>query len=49
MTRRRAQQRRGRPYQPMPARRTGMWVMRLVIVAVAVLLVLGAVAITVTQ
>jgi hypothetical protein len=49
MTRRRNQQRRGRPYQPMPERRRGVWVMRLVIVAVAILLVLGAVAITVGQ
>ena len=49
MTRRRNQPRRGRPYQPMPPRRTGLWVMRLVILAVAVLLILGAVAITVGQ
>jgi hypothetical protein len=33
----------------MPPRRTGLWLMRLVIVAVAALLVLGAVAITIGQ
>jgi hypothetical protein len=33
----------------MPPRRRGMWVIRLVIVAVAVLLILGAVAVTVGQ
>jgi hypothetical protein len=39
----RSQRRRGRPYQPLP-RRSNPWVARLVIAAVAVLLILGSLA-----
>ena len=39
----RSQRRRGRPYQPLPARRNA-WVARLLVVAVGVVLILGSLA-----
>lgn len=36
--------RRGRPYQPLPARRSNAWVAKLVIVAVGVILIFGSLA-----
>jgi hypothetical protein len=39
-----ARRRRGRPYQPLPARRSSAWIARLVIVAVGLILVLGSLA-----
>jgi hypothetical protein len=39
----RSQRRRGRPYQPLP-KRSNPWIARLVIAAVAVLLILGSLA-----
>ena len=36
--------RRGRPYQPMPERRRGAWIARLVIVFVGLALVIGSLA-----
>ena len=36
--------RRGRPYQPLPERRSGAWVARLIIVAVGVILIFGSLA-----
>jgi len=38
-----ARRRKGRPYQPLPERRNP-WVVRLVIMAIAVLLVFGSLA-----
>lgn len=43
MSRRRGQ-RRARPYQPMPRRRTGAWLARLLIFGVGVALLLGSLA-----
>ncbi|MEP6681051.1 MAG: hypothetical protein ABJB65_06185 [Chloroflexota bacterium] len=43
MTRRRAARRGGRPYQPLPPRRSH-WVARLLILAVGLFLLLGALA-----
>lgn len=37
-----SRRRKGRPYQPLPARRASPWAMRLVVVAVGVLLVVGS-------
>lgn len=39
-----ARRRRGRPYQPLPERRSGVWLVRLVIVAVGVILIFGSLA-----
>jgi hypothetical protein len=36
--------RRGRPYQPLPARRSNAWIARLVIVFVGLALVIGSLA-----
>lgn len=36
--------RRGRPYQPLPARRSNAWVAKLVVVAVGVILIFGSLA-----
>jgi hypothetical protein len=36
--------RRGRPYQPLPARRSNAWLARLVIVFVGLVLVIGSIA-----
>jgi hypothetical protein len=36
--------RRGRPYQPLPARRSNAWIARLVVVAVGVILLFGSLA-----
>jgi hypothetical protein len=36
--------RRGRPYQPLPERRSSAWVARLVIVAVGIVLIFGSLA-----
>ncbi len=36
--------RRGRPYQPLPERRSSAWIARLLIVAVGVILVVGSLA-----
>ena len=39
-----ARRRKGRPYQPMPPRRSNAWIARLVIVAVGVILIFGSLA-----
>jgi len=39
----RSQRRRGRPYQPLPARRNP-WIARLIIVAVGAVLIFGSLA-----
>jgi hypothetical protein len=36
--------RRGRPYQPMPERRSSAWLARLLVVAVGVILIIGSLA-----
>jgi hypothetical protein len=36
--------RRGRPYQPLPERRSNRWIARLVIVAVGIILIFGSLA-----
>jgi len=36
--------RRGRPYQPLPERRSNAWIARLLIVAVGMILVVGSLA-----
>jgi hypothetical protein len=36
--------RRGRPYQPLPERRSSAWIARLVIVAVGIILIFGSLA-----
>ncbi len=36
--------RKGRPYQPLPARRSNAWVVRLLVIAVGVILVVGSLA-----
>lgn len=36
--------RRGRPYQPLPERRTGAWVARLIAVMVGAALLIGSLA-----
>jgi hypothetical protein len=36
--------RRGRPYQPLPARRSSAWIARLLVVAVVLLLIVGSLA-----
>jgi hypothetical protein len=36
--------RRGRPYQPMPDRRSNAWIARLLVVAVGVILIIGSLA-----
>ena len=37
-----SRRRRGRPYQPLPARASNPWGMRLVVVAIGVLLIVGS-------
>ena len=39
-----SRRRRGRPYQPLPKRRSSAWIARLVIVAVGVILIFGSLA-----
>ncbi len=39
-----ARRRKGRPYQPMPERRSNAWLARLVIVFVGLALVIGSLA-----
>lgn len=39
-----ARRRKGRPYQPLPARGSNAWIARLVIVFVGLVLVIGSVA-----
>ena len=39
-----ARRKRGRPYQPLPARRTNRWIVQLVVVAVGVILLFGSCA-----
>jgi len=36
--------RRGRPYQPLPEKRSSAWIARLLVVAIGVILVLGSLA-----
>ena len=36
--------RRGRPYQPLPQRRSNAWIAKLVVVAVGVILIFGSLA-----
>ena len=36
--------RRGRPYQPLPQRRSNAWIARLVIVGIGVILIFGSLA-----
>ena len=36
--------RRGRPYQPMPARRSSAWIGRVLVVAVGLTLIIGSLA-----
>lgn len=35
---------RGRPYQPLPQRRSNPWLVRLVVMAIGVLLIFGSLA-----
>jgi len=39
-----SRRRRGRPYQPLPQRRSSAWIARLLVVAVALLLIVGSLA-----
>ncbi len=39
-----ARRRKGRPYQPLPERRSNAWLMRLIIVAVGIVLIFGSLA-----
>lgn len=39
-----ARRRKGRPYQPLPARRSNAWIAKLVVVAVGVILIFGSLA-----
>jgi hypothetical protein len=39
-----ARRRKGRPYQPLPARRSNAWIARFVIVFVGLVLIIGSVA-----
>lgn len=39
-----SRRRRGRPYQPLPDRRSSQWLVRLIIVAVGVILIFGSLA-----
>jgi hypothetical protein len=39
-----ARRKKGRPYQPLPARRSNAWVVRLVIVLVGLVLVVTSIA-----
>jgi hypothetical protein len=39
-----ARRRKGRPYQPLPPRRSNAWIARLVIVFVGLVLIIGSVA-----
>lgn len=39
-----SRRRRGRPYQPLPQRRTSPWGMRLVVLAIGALLIIGSLA-----
>jgi len=43
-----SRRRRGRPYQPLPPRRSNAWIARLVIVAVGVILLFGSLALFAT-
>jgi len=36
--------RRGRPYQPLPERRSSAWIARLLVVAIGIILILGSLA-----
>ncbi|MEO6578303.1 MAG: hypothetical protein ABIO99_05325 [Candidatus Limnocylindria bacterium] len=36
--------RKGRPYQPLPARRSNAWIARLLVIAVGVILIVGSLA-----
>jgi hypothetical protein len=45
----RSRRARGRPYQPLPPRRRGEWVARLLVVIVAVALLLGTAVILFTR
>ena len=39
-----ARRRKGRPYQPLPQRRSNAWLARLIVVAVGVVLIFGSLA-----
>jgi hypothetical protein len=39
-----SRRRKGRPYQPLPDRRSNQWLARLIIVAVGVILIFGSLA-----
>jgi len=39
-----SRRRKGRPYQPLPERRSNAWLIRLIIVAVGVILIFGSLA-----
>jgi hypothetical protein len=39
-----SRRKRGRPYQPLPARRPNRWIVQLVVVAVGVILLFGSCA-----
>jgi hypothetical protein len=39
-----ARRKKGRPYQPLPARRSNAWLARLVIVFVGLILIIGSIA-----
>ena len=39
-----SRRRRGRPYQPLPQRRSNAWIAKLVVVAVGVILIFGSLA-----
>lgn len=39
-----SRRRRGRPYQPLPTRRSNAWIAKLLVVAIGIILVLGSLA-----
>lgn len=39
-----ARRKKGRPYQPLPARKSNAWLARLVIVFVGLILIIGSIA-----
>ena len=39
-----SRRRKGRPYQPLPQRRTNPWGMRVVVMAIGALLIIGSLA-----
>ncbi len=39
-----SRRRKGRPYQPLPTRRSNAWIVRLLVIAVGVILVVGSLA-----